>query len=90
MAADILSALKVNLGIRSTGYDDRLSSIISAAQEYIETEGITLNLESDGDLQIVVMYAEYLWRHRETGEGMPRMLRYTLNNRLFSEKMKTE
>lgn len=86
-AADILSDLKVNLGIKSTGYDERLSNIIEAAEDYIATEGITLNLESTGDAQIVVMYAEYLWRHRETGEGMPRMLRYALNNRLFSEKM---
>lgn len=87
-AADILSDLKINLGIRSSGYDERLNGIIDAATDYIETEGITLNLESAGDAQIVVMYAEYLWRHRETGEGMPRMLRYALNNRLFSEKMR--
>jgi hypothetical protein len=32
------------------------------------------------------MYAAYLWRQRVTGEGMPRMLRYALNNRLFSRK----
>ena len=36
------------------------------------------------------MYAAYLWRSRTTGEGMPRMLRYALNNRLFSRKAREE
>lgn len=29
------------------------------------------------------MYTAWLWRRRDSGEGMPRMLRYTLNNRLI-------
>ena len=39
------------------------------------------------DSQLVVMYAAWLWRKRDTGEGMPRMLRYALNQRVFSQKM---
>ena len=88
MTAEILSLLKVSLGITGTAYDERLQQIIDAAGDYIETEGIELNLASDGDIQIVVMYAEYLWRRRETGDEMPRMLRRVLNNRLFSQKMR--
>lgn len=32
------------------------------------------------------MYAAYLVRKRATEEAMPRMLRWALNNRLFSQK----
>lgn len=85
--ADILERLKINLQIAGTAYDQRLTQIISAAENFIETEGIDLNLASEGDMQIVEMYAEWLWRRRDTGDGMPRMLRRIMNNRLFSQKM---
>jgi hypothetical protein len=53
------------------------------------------------DASLIVMYAAYLYRNRvndsEAGyktaisaTGMPRMLRYALNNRLFSQKMRTD
>lgn len=53
------------------------------------------------DANLIVMYAAYLYRNRvkdsEVGyktaisaTGMPRMLRYELNNRLFSQKMRTD
>lgn len=85
--ADILERLKINLQIAGTAYDQRLTQIIAAAENFIETEGIDLNLASEGDMQIVEMYAEWLWRRRDTGDGMPRMLRRIMNNRLFSQKM---
>ena len=40
------------------------------------------------DMQLVAMYAGWLWRKRDTGDGMPRNLRWMLNNRIFSEKMR--
>lgn len=87
-ATDKLSGLKIDLGISTTAYDSRLSQYISHAEAEIQREGITL---SDGvsDGELVIMYAAWLWRRRDTGAGMPRMLRYALNNRLFSEKMNT-
>lgn len=85
--ADVLERLKINLQIAGTAYDQRLTQIINAAVSFIETEGIDLNLASEGDMQIVEMYSEWLWRRRDTGDGMPRMLRRIMNNRLFSQKM---
>lgn len=83
----MLEMLKIDLGISTDAYDSRLTQYLSVAHNAIEEEGITLDdtLMSDGNLQ--VMYASWLWRRRDTGEGMPRMLRYMLNNRLFSEKV---
>ena len=84
----LLSMLKVDLGIMSTtAYDERLSQYLENAFASIKEEGATLDLTVLKDKQLVVMYAAWTWRKRESGEGMPRMLRYTLNNRIFSEKV---
>lgn len=82
---DILEAVKVNLGIRSTAVDGRISTLIDVARSNISDEGITLT-DSLADYELVIMYTVYLWKQRENGEGMPRMLRLALNNRLMKEK----
>ena len=64
--------------------------IADAAQKRSAEEGVTLDTNDIGDMQIIVMYAAWMWRRRDTMEGMPRMLRYALNNRVFAEKMKEE
>lgn len=84
-AAILLAALKIDLGITSTAFDDRLNSRIATAQERIAAKGATLT-DSDGDQDLVVMYAAWLWRSRVSGEKMPDMLRYALNNRVLGEK----
>ena len=85
--AAMLEALKVDLGISTTAYDSRLVQYLSGAKQAIEQEGITLDLTVYLDCSLQIMYAAWMWRKRDTGEGMPRMLRYMLNNRLFSEKV---
>lgn len=81
----MLVALKVDLGITTTAYDERLTQILNSSTKYIEAEGITLeNTIEDGNL--VVMYASWLWQKRKENIGMPRMLRWAMNNRLFTEK----
>lgn len=84
---DMLLMLKTDLGIKTTAYDCRLSQYIESAKDQIKREGATLNFTRADDVQLVVMYAAWLWRRRDGMEGMPRMLRYALNNRIFSEKM---
>lgn len=88
LLADLLSAVKVDIGITTNAYDSRLLQYIKAAYKAITIEGIALDAADDLDKQLVVMYAAWLWRRRDSGEGMPRMIRYALNNRLFSQKMK--
>lgn len=86
----LLTMLKVDLGITTTAYDTRLTQYINSAKEMIGTEGVTLDTADLEDAQLVVMYAGWLWRKRDNGDAMPRMLRWTLNNRLFAEKMNAE
>lgn len=85
--AEMLTALKIDLGITAAAYDERLQQYLQNAEEQIRIEGASLDPESLSDSQLVIMYAAWTWRRRDSGEGMPRMLRYALNNRILSEKM---
>ena len=86
--AEILTMLQVDLGelFPSDARKAYLQQCISAARQFITREGINLT-DSIEDGQLVEMYAAYLVRKRATTEPMPRMLRWTLNNRLFSQKV---
>lgn len=98
---DILGMLKVDLGIKTTSYDDRLTQYITSSRSMIEREGVTFDATSIEDCQLNVMYAAWMWRRRDFPmsngaknmadlAGMPRMLRFALNNRVISEKMRAE
>lgn len=85
-----LEMLKVDLGImNATAYDMRLTQYVESSKAAIEREGASLS-DAVEDIQLVAMYAGWLWRKRDTGDGMPRNLRWLLNNRIFSEKMTEE
>lgn len=80
-----LALLKIDLGINGNDYDERLSQYLTAAASAIENEGITLT-DSVEDENLKIMYAAWLWRKRTENTGLPRTLRWQLNNRLFKEK----
>lgn len=84
---ELLTALKIDLGLVTDAYDSRLTEYIEAAKKEIGRQGATLDLTDTDDKMLVVQYASWMWRKRDTGEGMPRMIRYALNNRIFAEKM---
>lgn len=87
----LLNMLKTDLGIRTaTAYDVRLLQLLASAKAAIINEGATsINEYAPDDAQLIVMYAAWLWRRRDSMDGMPRMLRWALNNRVFSEVVKT-
>lgn len=83
----LLAMLKTDIGITATAYDERLKQYIQTAYKNIKAEGAqSLNVENLEDAQLVVMYAAWMWRRRDSGDGMPRMVRYALNNRVLGEK----
>lgn len=83
---DILKILKIDLQVSVNALDEYLLFLISSAKELILKEGIALTTSQD-DALLVEMYAAYLYRKRKEQQNeMPRMLRWALNNRLFSEK----
>lgn len=81
-----LNKLKIDLGIMTTAYDERLLQYLSRAEAEVERQGVSVGDNTDDD-ELVVMYAAWLWRKRDSMEGMPRMLRYALNCRIFEGKM---
>ena len=84
---EILSILKIDLGISSTALDAYLQQLITSSRTFIAQEGIVLDDSSSSDGTLVEMYAAYLYRkRREETAAMPRMLRWALNNRLFAQK----
>lgn len=88
--AGILSRLKVDIGIKgTTAYDERLQEIIESSYQSIIEEGVaTLDASIERDIELIVMYSSWVWNSRRTGDKMPQMLRWNLNNRIFSEKAK--
>lgn len=87
--AEKVTMLKVDLGITTTAYDERLENYLQTARKMIAREGVVLTqdaAETVDDINLNIMYAAWLWRKRDTGEGMPRMLRWELNNRVFDLK----
>lgn len=84
--SEALKLLKYDVGIMPniSVYDPLLLSMIEQAVESIEAEGIILT-DSYNDLGLIRMYAAYLWRKRDTGEGMGEMLRLALNNRILKD-----
>ena len=85
--AAILTMLQADLGelYPSSQRLAFLQQAIEAAIAFIAREGVTLTSSAE-DKQLVEMYAAYLVRKRATVEAMPRMLRWALNNRLFSQQ----
>lgn len=83
----MLTMLKTDLGIStSQAYDTRLTQLLTAAMSAIIGEGASdLDTSDPQDMQLIVMYAAWLWRRRDEMTGMPRMLRLSLNNRVFRE-----
>ena len=77
-----LQMLKIDLGINTSAYDSRLTQYLASAKAEIEREGVKLT-DSAPDENLIVQYAAWMWRKRDSGEGIPRMIRWQINNRLF-------
>lgn len=83
-----LALLKANVSaIGSTLYDDLFLSLLTSAVSMIEREGITLDMDSQEDNNMIVGYATWLFQQREQPDmPMPRWLRYNLNNKVLHQK----
>ena len=75
----------MDAGITTNAYDQRLKEYVLAAKDSIEREGIKLsdNLE---DRDLVARYAAWMWKKRDSGQGLPKMIRWQMNNRIFGRR----
>lgn len=90
MTRDILAMLKSNLQIIGNTWDEYLTQLIEVSKREIRREGAYLSKNHIDDVNLVVMYASYLYRKRNDGGPMPRMLRYALNNKIFGQKTEVD
>lgn len=89
--SDILAMLKCNLQLIGNTWNEYLTQLIEVAAREIGREGVVLDTSQIDDVNLIVMYASYLYRKRNSDDvTMPRMLRYALNNRLFAGKVEAE
>lgn len=71
--------------------NQQLFMYIDLAVTFIVREGSQLDLDDYSDIQLVSMYAAWLYERRKDNTAkMPYWLRYNLNNKLFSQKMRSE
>ena len=93
----MLESLKIDLEIITDFIDTselakkvgQLKQYLNMAITFIQREGAILNFDDDSDIGMVVMYAAWLYdKRKDPTAQMPRMVRYNLNNKIFSEKMK--
>lgn len=89
--ATVLSLVKTTLGISTPAFDVAITNDINYARTELGNKGLILD-ETDptkgaADIQIVVMYATWLWNKRETGAEMPRMLSLAINDRFTHQIM---
>ena len=71
----------------TTANDELLAYFLKAGEAAIRREGI-IDDGSDDYENCVIDYAAYLFRKRDKDTGMPRHLRWQLNNILTSQKIK--
>ena len=84
---EMLAQLKIDLGIVSIAYDARFRVLLQTAYDSITREGIELQPTLPDHADLVVSYAAWLWRKRDSGDGLPRWLRWRMNNLLLEQKM---
>lgn len=83
----VLELVKINLGISTTAYDGAITNDIDYARTELSNKGLELDETVAADAYIVVMYVIWLWRGRETGAEMPRMLVAAINDRFTHQVM---
>lgn len=64
-----------------------MEHLLDVVHSRLKKQGININTDDMDDENLVVMYASWLYRKRDTGEGKPRMLREALNDRKVHEKV---
>lgn len=84
--AELLTMLRADLQNPPGLLNDYLDFLIKSAKEKIAEKGITLDTSAIKDSHLIIMYASWLYRKRNSNEGMPRMLQYELHSRLVHEK----
>ena len=82
--------LKVDLGYLQEPPQpvaDYMQKLLNSALRTLEADGVAVDQTDPADEALVVMYAAWLYRKRDHGDGKPPMLRQALNDRKVHGKV---
>lgn len=82
----LLSLIKSDLRILHTDDDAYLTTLLNAARLYITAFGIILNDDDISDTLLIVDYAAWTYKKRDTDEGISKNLMFRFNTRLLNQK----
>lgn len=87
----LLAMLKIDLGLTVDAYDSRLQEYLTSSIVELKKMGAqALDETAPEDAELIVLYAQWKWKHRDNLTGIPEGLRFKIHNRVFGEKMQTE
>ena len=80
-----LTLLRAELGCISRTLPTDMAALLQqkldSAESTLADKGIIIDESLPKDMDLLVSYAAWLYRKRESGDELPRMLRYAINNR---------
>lgn len=86
--ATAYNLMVADLGYTGTDIPDETKTLmqtkLAAAVVQLEAKGITLDLDTPTDNELLSAYAAWMYRQRASESPMPTYLRYALNNRIVS------
>ena len=87
--ATAYNLMVADLGYTGTDIPDETKTLmeakLAAAVVQLEAKGITLDLDTPTDNELLSAYAAWVYRQRASEAAMPPYLRYALNNRIVRD-----
>ena len=80
-----LDLFKLDLGITHDLRDTYFSNLIKTANVELTKMGVDLTNYSAEDIQLIVDYAAWNYRKRQEDVGLPRNLKFRINNRAIQK-----
>jgi hypothetical protein len=79
----ILELLKIDLGITHDKRDKYFTALIEAAEKELNRKGCNIDITAVDDQMLVVDYACWTYRKRQTNESLPNNLQLRIRNRII-------
>lgn len=81
-----LGVMEADVGLLNptVAVEDYMLGCLAMAERALDKAGITLDAECPADIQLLAMYAAWLYRNRVKGDAKPEMLRSEMRNRQIS------
>lgn len=82
-----LSLFKLDMGITHNLRDSFFSNLIQSSYAELTRMGVDLSTTASTveDTQLIVDYSAWMYRKRQEDVGLPRNLRFKINNRVISK-----